>query len=80
MSLRELSNTKLLVVLKEKKHLRNMICANTINHIGSALYNVAMFTLTSNWLILCPTVLIVILIICSSLFLELGSPQMNVEA
>lgn len=47
MSLRELSNTKLLVVLKEKKHLRNMICANTINHIGSALYNVAMFTLAS---------------------------------
>ena len=52
MSLRELSNIKLLVILKEKKHLRNMICANTINHIGSALYNVAMFTLTSNWLIL----------------------------
>ncbi len=76
MSLRELSNIKLLVVLKEKKHLRNMICANTINHIGSALYNVAMFTLTSNWLILCPTALI----ICSSLFLELGLPQMNVEA
>lgn len=47
MSLRELSNTKLLVVLKEKKHLRNMICANTINHIGGALYNVAMFTLAS---------------------------------
>lgn len=47
MSLRELSNTKLLVVLKEKKHLRNIICANTINHIGSALYNVAMFTLAS---------------------------------
>ena len=47
MNLKELSNTKLLVVLKEKKHLRNMICANTINRIGSALYNVAMLTLAS---------------------------------
>ena len=47
MNLKELSNTKLLVVLKEKKHLRNIICANTANRIGSALYNVAMLTLAS---------------------------------
>lgn len=47
MNLKGLTNTKLVVILRKKKHLRNMICADSINYIGSAIYNLAMLTLAS---------------------------------
>ena len=47
MNLKRVTNAKLIVVLREKKHVRYLICEKTVNRIGSALYNLALLTLAS---------------------------------
>lgn len=47
MKLKRVTNAKLIIVLREKKHVRYLICEKTVNRIGSALYNLALLTLAS---------------------------------
>ena len=47
MNLKRVTNAKLIVVLREKKHVRYLICEKTVNRIWSALYNLALLTLAS---------------------------------
>ena len=47
MNLKRVTNAKLIVVLRKKKHVRYLICAKFVNRIGSALYNLALLTLAA---------------------------------
>ncbi len=42
-----MTNAKLIVVLREKKHVRYLICEKQSIGSGSALYNLALLTLAS---------------------------------
>ena len=42
-----MTNAKLIVILRKKKHVRYLLCTKLVNRIGSALYNLALLTLAS---------------------------------
>ncbi len=47
MNLTRVTNAKLIVILRKKKHVRYLLCTKLVNRIGSALYNLALLTLAS---------------------------------
>lgn len=47
MNLTRVTNAKLIVILRKKKHVRYLLCTKSVNRIGSALYNLALLTLAS---------------------------------
>ena len=47
MNLTRVTNAKLIVILRKKKHVRYLLCTKLVNSIGSALYNLALLTLAS---------------------------------
>lgn len=47
MNLKGFTNSKLIVVLRKKKHVRYLMLSKLVNRIGSSLYNLALLTLAS---------------------------------
>lgn len=47
MNLKGFTNSKLIVVLRKKKHVRYLMLSKLVNRIGSSLHNLALLTLAS---------------------------------